>query len=293
MLLYRTREHMDNDIPFKIMKKHQKFRQTPHSHEYLQIWYVLKGSCRHVFRSRSYTYQRFGLFVIPPYTEHYIECESEDSELICCEFSERFINDALLGNERNGLFDFAYLEPFFLQENLSGTPFQLRSGAQAAVQELLLEMLEQFERKERYSYLFLKADLLKLLAILASEYESDQPEEKTILLGRYHTAMEQALAYLEEHYGEKLYLEDVCKTAMMSKSSFSYLFKQMTGATFSEYLMQLRIAKAQELLKNSALSVMEIAFTCGFRDSAYFTRAFRRATGTSPVQYRKISGLLS
>lgn len=287
--LLLTHENMDSRIPFKIFTESGVYKQAPHSHEYMQMWYVLRGTCRHVLNGHMYEYKRFGLFLIPPYSEHCLESPDEDTVAICCEFSERFINEALAGSSRDGLFDFAYLEPFFMHENLSDHIFRIRSESQLVVESLFLDLLKQFRHKNKYSNLFIKADLLKLLAIIASEYEADQTNEKVLLLDKYHSAIDNVLAYLDKHFSEKLYLEDVCKTALMSQTSFSYIFKQVTSLTFTEYLTKLRVSKAQELLKDTQLSASDIAVRCGFGDATYFSHAFRRCVGISPSQYRKNS----
>ncbi len=285
--VYHTNESMRGDLPFNIFSNTGKFKQSPHSHEYLQLWYVLRGSCTHVLNAHEYSYKRFGLFIVPPYAEHYLETLTEDTTVICCEFSERFINEALAGTDRNILFDFAYLEPFFMHEKLTDSLFQLKPDSRIQVENLVLELLKHFRNSNKYSMLFIKADLLKLLAIIASEYEETQSYDKVLLLDKYHSAIDSALEYLDLHFSEKLYLDDVCKISLMSQSSFSYIFKQVTGFTFTEYLMRLRVKKAQEFLKDTELSAQEIAVSCGFGDCTYFSSAFRRAVGISPTQYRK------
>jgi len=285
--LLLTHEHMNAEIPFKIFTDSGVFEQLPHSHEYMQMWYVLRGSCTHVLNGHKYNYKRFGLFIIPPYSDHYLISNNEDTVGICCEFSERFINEALTGTDCSALLDFAYLEPFFMSEKLTDNLFQLKSESRMTVENLFLDLLKQFRNNSKYSMLFIKADLLKLLAIIASEYEETQSHEKVLLLDKYHSAIDRVLTYLDEHFSEKLYLEDICKISLMSQSSFTHIFKQVTGFTFTEYLMRLRIAKAQEFLKDSALSAQDIAAVCGFSDCTYFSHAFRRITGLSPTQYRK------
>ena len=56
--------------------------------------------------------------------------------------------------------------------------------------------------------------------------------------------------------------------------------------------MNLRIAKAQEMLKTTELSALDVALACGFNDSTYFSRAFRKIAGATPTQYRKVSRLV-
>ena len=288
---YLTHENMNNEIPFKIFKFQGRQHQHLHSHEYMQMWYVLHGSCVHTLKEFQYEYKRFGLFIIPPYAKHKIEVDDPETVMICCEFSERFINESLINEDRNSLFDFAYLEPFFLYENLIDIAFTISKDQELIVENLILELLDQYNNKNKYSNLFIKADLLKLLAIIASEYERGITREKDLLITKYHNAIDQALAYMEENCSGKLYLEDVCKISLMSHSTFSYIFKQVTGKTFSEYVMSLRISKACELLKSTNKSIMDICQNCGFSDSTYFCRAFKKAIGMPPTSYRKSSRL--
>ena len=284
--IYLTNENMNALLPFKIFKNCGAFEQAPHSHEYLQMWYVLSGRCTHVLNGHSYEYSRFGLFIIPPYAAHRIISTDARTELLCCEFSERFINESLMSEERSGLFDFAYLEPFFLCENLIHTPYCISADAAPQIEHLLLALLSEFQNPRKYSYLFIKADLLKLLAVIASEYEARRTPAQSALFSRSYDAIDRARAYVEAHFAEKLYLEDVCRIAMMSHSTFSYIFKQLTGQTFSEYAMNLRLTRARKLLEESALPMLEICAQCGFSDSNYFSRAFKRCFGVSPSAYR-------
>lgn len=284
---FLTHENMNAEIPFKIFKNKGPFRQPPHSHEYLQMWYVRAGHCTHYLNGHFYEYARFGLFIIPPYAPHYIVVEEEQAELICCEFSERFINEALMNENRSGLFDFAYLEPFFLSENLIQTTYRVSAESAPQIERLFVDLLYEFEHQRKYSPLFIKANLLKLLAVIASEYEHRISEEQNELLSHYHDAIDRALSYLEEHYAEKLYLEDVCRISLMSHSTFSYIFKQVTGQTFSEYIMNLRLTNACKLLRESDLSILEICTRCGFSDSNYFSRAFKKQFGIPPSYYRR------
>jgi len=75
----------------------------------------------------------------------------------------------------------------------------------------------------------------------------------------------------------------------MSRSNLMRVFRKATGQTPIEYLLRLRIQKAMELLRNSSLSITEIALEVGFNDSNYFTRQFRRVLGETPRSFRRAS----
>ena len=82
-------------------------------------------------------------------------------------------------------------------------------------------------------------------------------------------------------------LEDVAKKFNLSRSYLSKKFKSVTGFGFKEYIINVRIQHACELLLNTNKSITDIAFECGFNDSNYFGDAFRRTKGISPNKYRK------
>ncbi len=72
----------------------------------------------------------------------------------------------------------------------------------------------------------------------------------------------------------------------VSRTYFSHIFKEVTGLKLQEYLVQVRIKKAQELLENAGLNIKQIAFKAGFKDPHYFCRMFKKRVGMSPTDWR-------
>jgi two-component system response regulator YesN len=100
----------------------------------------------------------------------------------------------------------------------------------------------------------------------------------------------QAIAYIEEHFGGNISLEILAKEVGLSPVYFSAVFKKETGANFSNYLADFRIKKAKDMLKKSNVNINEIAYGTGFQDPKYFSKLFKKATGVTPVVYRRIYG---
>lgn len=97
---------------------------------------------------------------------------------------------------------------------------------------------------------------------------------------------ENARRYIEEHYGRDISLDDISAQAGVSPYYFSKLFKKRTGQTFVEYLTEVRMGKARELLRETDYSMKEISTEVGYGDQNYFSRAFRKYVGVSPSEYR-------
>ena len=95
-----------------------------------------------------------------------------------------------------------------------------------------------------------------------------------------------AVAYMEEHYQEKLTLNKVADQIYVSQWHLSKLLNKQEGKNFSEILNQIRISKAKELLKDPALRIADIAEMVGFVEVAHFSRVFKRVAGISANEYR-------
>lgn len=98
----------------------------------------------------------------------------------------------------------------------------------------------------------------------------------------------QAQQWMLRNYPNSFTLQAVANQFDMSIRTFNRRFKQATGRTPSEYLHQVRIGTAKDLLKESNLSIAEISFKVGYSDSAYFASLFKKQVSLTPRQYRKL-----
>jgi len=104
---------------------------------------------------------------------------------------------------------------------------------------------------------------------------------------QYVEIIHQAKAYVEQHYSNPdLSLNEVAAHINLSSSHFSTVFSRETGETFKEYLTALKIQKAKELLRSTALKSFEISYQVGYKDPHYFSHVFKKQTGLSPKEFR-------
>lgn len=123
--------------------------------------------------------------------------------------------------------------------------------------------------------------ILPLCKMLELAYLKEVKETKTVSLN------EEICRYIQRHYSIDLTTDLICKKFSCSKSYFSHSFKSYTGKSFREYLTDIRLNYAKQLLKHSNLSVTQISFSVGFNDSNYFSNVFKRKIGASPLLYRQ------
>ena len=126
----------------------------------------------------------------------------------------------------------------------------------------------------------LRDQACKILSVGLS-YRDSRPN------GQHKNLIRQAKEYMEQHYtNPDLTLNDVAARANLSPSHFSSVFSQETSQTFKEYLTEVRINKAKELLRMTTLRSADIAYQVGYNDPHYFSSVFKKNTGLSPIEFR-------
>ena len=96
-----------------------------------------------------------------------------------------------------------------------------------------------------------------------------------------------AAEYIDMHFQENLTLETLARLSGLTPNYFSSLFSKVSGIKLWDYINSRRIEAAMQLLKNeSNLNIIEIAAQCGFNNTANFNKAFKKAVGITPGEYR-------
>lgn len=102
-----------------------------------------------------------------------------------------------------------------------------------------------------------------------------------------HNLVSTARRYVDEHLGEDISVASIAASLFVSPNYFSRLFKRVVGEGCNEYIVRRRIEKAKSLLETTSLKTGSIASMVGYRDTNYFSLAFKKHTGKSPTQYRE------
>ena len=285
----RNEDTFGGSFPVRVYKVSTGWCQETHSHEYMQIWYVVSGSCTHIVEGAEYPLRAKNIFVIPPFVEHGLKDERDNFTIICCEFpAELITGDNLFDPAGRGLLRYTCIESFaavLSRTRPCHTPGEL---SRVMLEQLLDEMLAEYDRRAEYYEIILKADVLKLLTLLARDY-SEAMADGGAIVRSYSAYIDKAVAFIEENFRDKLHIEDAAKAASMSVSYFSYFFRARTGRSFREYVSQRRIEAAKVILLQGGTAA-EAAAGAGFPDTAYFNRVFKKTQGVTPSAFRRING---
>ena len=166
---------------------------------------------------------------------------------------------------------------FLLKDDLDLESGVYHDDEEFSLQKIIHEILVERARQQ--------SGYKKMLQLKLQELRIVLERIKGNAEGRSHN-FNYAINYIRENYQQKLNLEDLAKNCGYSYDYFRHQFQRRTGYSPQQYMIQIRMDKAKELLKNTSMSCTQIAYYCGFSDGAQFSTMFRKKYGLSPRSYR-------
>jgi AraC family transcriptional regulator len=187
-----------------------------------------------------------------------------------------------------------YLEPNFVANVLADeiNPDQVEilvepKRADPLIFQLFQALTAELSLEQRNNRCYVETMATALAAHLLRYYSSRQYQLPDYRDGLSNLKLNQAIELINENLCDSLSLAAIADELSMSMYHFSRQFKQSTGMSPHQYLMQQRIERAKHLLRGSNLAIVQIALDCGFANQSHFARYFRQATGISPRQFRQ------
>lgn len=256
--------------------------EIDHYHDFSELVLVLGGRGRHVLEGESFPVSAGNVFVVQGQQVH---CFRDREELILVNvmYDPRHVPLPVgLLRRLPGYSALFMLEPTFRSAHQFSSRLQLdREDLGAA--EALSERIEAESEQERPGHeAVLLGLLVELMVFLSRRYgESDVRESRALL------QMGKLISALEQRFNEPWTLAQMARLAHVSRTNLLRVFRQATGKSPIDYLIGLRVEAAKRLLRQSALSMTDIALGTGFGDSNYFARQFRIVTGRTPTAFRR------
>ncbi|OGV46988.1 MAG: hypothetical protein A2017_02140 [Lentisphaerae bacterium GWF2_44_16] len=265
--------------------------QTPinlHCHKFDELVIVAKGKGVHFTEKEEYQINVGDVFFIKP-GEYHGYRDTDKLEIInVLYFSEKA--GLPLKNLKGSagyrvLFE---LEPAMRKKEGFKSKLNLSLDELMKAESIVKKINEELKSDPPCGFFLAASYLMQLIAVLSRLYEKI-PDTHSLPLMR----LGNLLSYLENNYRKKISLDDLVKRFHISKSTLIRAFRKISGTTPLDYLLKIRIAKASELLKNPDVNITEAALSSGFSDTNYFSRQFKKNTGMSPRDFRKLYAKVS
>jgi AraC-like DNA-binding protein len=250
-----------------------------HRHDYLEISYVTQGEGTETINGVTHQMKPGTLSFIQPYQIH--------------ELYTRPGNTLILYNIRFSHGLFAELESKAELQQLLVTDPSLPSyrhfeGGQAAAMQRSFEALyEEFNSSEKWRRLKMKVLLLDIMIAFDRAWNQTKTANETKTTKSLYLDV---IRFIQHHFKEELTLNLVAGHFGISPAYLSALFRKKSGKTFVQQVQDVRLHHACGLLSSTAMKIADIAMESGYGSYNTFSRQFREQKGTTPNDYRKLSG---
>lgn len=275
----------DENFPFFIQYGEHDEPLYLHTHDsYVELVIVLSGSAVHIVDGENYPIQKGSVFVIAEDIEHGYD-DPQNFRICNIMFRRSFLD--LSSFDIAGAPGFQAL--FVLEPQQSRTKgftsyLKLLPDEQLNIEEMIAALHTEYTVRAAGWQTMVRAGFIRLVVELSRMYDTNRIENDVGIV-----KLAPALAYIERNFQEEMTVTELAALTHYSERQFLRLFKEATGCRPMQYITKLRLHNACRLLRETELTVTEIAERCGYTDSSYFSRVFMRKLGISPKAYRKDS----
>lgn len=246
-----------------------------HHHDFLEIKYVLSGTCTYRIADETLPVKKGDVIICNPFVAH---------------------QKIAYGSEQLVEFDIG-VDSFHIRELPTGCLIDPGSSPQVYLWKYSTdftrccsELLLEHENDQPGRELLMKALVMKLLVlVLKATYTTDSNEEKSSVSFESTdrtNIVNTIVEYLNDNYMKPISLHKISKNMYLSPAYISKVFKEQTSESPINYLIKIRLTRAEEMLKDGTLSVKEIAKSVGYNDVYHFSKLFKKYYNCSPTTFR-------
>ncbi len=275
-----TIEELDPNFLYtwKGTRDREKDEATFHSHDHLEMAFVMSGVGRYRIDDGIVPVQEGDLLIINPGVKHQaLACP--EAETTATEFFVGASGIRIPGLPENALPVPGNGHVLHTSGDLRQKLFKICSSMEA----------EKAVRRQG-RYFMLKSYLMQMILLVVREQcePEENPQGYAFESVNKKYVVEKMVNYFEDHFNEKISLDQVAENMYLSPFYISKIFKSETGDTPIRHLINIRLEKAKELLENGYKgSIQEVAASVGYDDAYHFSKLFKKHYGVSPSQVRK------
>lgn len=268
------------------ISKHNRFAKYPeHTHQFLELNYMLKGECHQTINGEKKTLKEGELLLLDHGSTHSIEPLRNEDILINIIFPQTKFDHKLLSQvntQDNSLFQFLVRT---VSEKSKGQYIIFESSQNHSIKSILIQMLNKYFTESTFSNEILSYYLPILFMELVgnTKYKLDTNPKDS------HTnkVIIQVLKEIEANY-QTISLEHLSKQLSYSTNYLSEIIKEKTGKTFVTLVTEERLKRAKFLIESTSIPIEEVCRAIGLQNKSYFYRKFREMYKLNPGAYRKL-----
>lgn len=250
-----------------------------HWHEHIQFFYFTEGECILYCNSKKINIKANDIIIINSNELHYIESLCDNLAYYVIRIGLSFLSSDQIDSCQT-----KFIAP--LSQNLILFKNLVRNDK--SILNCIDKIIGEYFNKEIGFELAIKAYIYKLIVLLIRGYiEKIFTEKEFNFQVNNLSRFKIILKYMEDNFAQKITISELAAMANVSTYHFCRLFKQITGKSAINYINKLKVDKAACLLSKTDLNITEIGLACGFDDSNYFSRLFKKYKNMSPLEFKR------
>ncbi len=238
------------------------------------ILYFLKGEAEICDKNQTITAELGDIVIIDKVNECQINSLKKDCAFIKIDLidSENIVEEFFEELKKSPIFTNAV------------TKIKLSNKKRKTIEQIIYLMLFEseeetvYEKKKLFNY-------LQIVFIEIINFDKDDRREKSE--SKLRSKFSVVVSYIEENYSKKIYLQDIANLLHYETSYFSKLFKKVLGVSFSDYVQNVRLKKAEKLLEETDYSVETLSAMVGYQDKKQLYKLFRERSNITPGEFRR------
>lgn len=261
------------------------FPNPLHYHKELELAYIISGYGMRYIGSSIQPFRKGDLVLVGEELTHVWMCDDAFYEpgtnlltkAIVIKFHRHFAG-----------YDFIKLpeaHPIVSVMNDASGGLRVRGETRKIIRNLMFDMLEQSPVEQIISLMNILNEIYKSdhISVLSrfDQHKSSNPKEKD--------RMNRIIQHTMMHFKRTISLEEIANVANLSKSAFCRYFKNAVKKSYNEFIYDIRVEYACKLLLEKDMGIMQVCYESGFNNPSAFSQIFKRVTGISPNQYRKLN----
>lgn len=268
---------------YRIDADHTRRFKERHRHDYVELAYVCKGQLPMEILGNHYTFQPGEVFIIDRNCIHSEDLTNTDSAVVFLCMSEAFFDEIFLSElKEEPLQEFIRMclkKQKKIRQFLRFTP----ANDDEQIYSLISQVIEEAESKRKgYDYL-IKGLMIRIMDVLANSYKIQlsklEKQRKDEIL------FQELEKYLHQKYKD-VTIDELVSQYHYNADYFNRLIKKYTQLSFSQFLQNIRLSKAEEMLIASKLPVHQIIHEVGYQNKGYFYKIFVQRNGITPKEFR-------
>jgi len=254
-----------------------------HTHDFDELVFVLGGTGIHYTKYEEYKLVRGDVYVISGNQAHGFK-KTEKLNLVNILYNRNYFKK--IKNEFQNINGFQALfvyEPKYRDNHKFETKLHLTTDQLDEVLPLINLYVKELTQK-REGYTIAADNILRLLILEISRFYSTshltQPRDFYKIVS--------AIGFMEKNFHRQISVQQLANISNMNRNDFYHLFKKTTGSSPIKFLIRIRVKKAAKMLTvNPELNITDALISCGFENSSYFTRQFKKIMGITPREFVK------